>query len=121
MNRMLARLEASFGPDHVLELTAPAEVLRYVVFKGSIAVDGISPVKGRDSRIETAGLLLEMLGRYHAIRPISVTQIASKMTSKISAYSSGINPWPKEAVFTFAAFWAVFHPYSRINRILILL
>ncbi len=30
------------GSDHVLEIAAPPEVLRYVVFKGSIAVDGIS-------------------------------------------------------------------------------
>jgi riboflavin synthase len=30
------------GADHVLDLTAPREVLRYVVLKGSIAVDGIS-------------------------------------------------------------------------------
>jgi riboflavin synthase len=30
------------GPDHVLEITSPAEVMRYVVLKGSIAVDGIS-------------------------------------------------------------------------------
>jgi len=30
------------GADHVLEVAAPADVLRYVVFKGSIAVDGIS-------------------------------------------------------------------------------
>jgi len=30
------------GQDHVLEISAPADVLRYVVFKGSIAVDGIS-------------------------------------------------------------------------------
>jgi riboflavin synthase len=30
------------GRDHVLDIRAPAEVLRYVVFKGSIAVDGIS-------------------------------------------------------------------------------
>lgn len=28
--------------DHVLDIAAPAEVMRYVVFKGSIAVDGIS-------------------------------------------------------------------------------
>jgi riboflavin synthase len=28
--------------DHVLEIAAPAEVMRYVVAKGSIAVDGIS-------------------------------------------------------------------------------
>lgn len=30
------------GQDHVLDIAAPAEVKRYVVFKGSIAVDGIS-------------------------------------------------------------------------------
>ena len=30
------------GADHVLEIAAPPEVMRYVVFKGSIAVDGIS-------------------------------------------------------------------------------
>lgn len=30
------------GADHVLDITAPPEVRRYVIFKGSIAVDGIS-------------------------------------------------------------------------------
>lgn len=30
------------GADHVLDVEAPAEVRRYVVFKGSICVDGIS-------------------------------------------------------------------------------
>jgi riboflavin synthase len=30
------------GQDHVLDISAPADVMRYVVFKGSIAVDGIS-------------------------------------------------------------------------------
>jgi riboflavin synthase len=30
------------GRDHVLEISAPADTLRYVVLKGSIAVDGIS-------------------------------------------------------------------------------
>ena len=30
------------GQDHVLEITAPQELMRYIVFKGSIAVDGIS-------------------------------------------------------------------------------
>jgi riboflavin synthase len=30
------------GQDHVLDITAPPEVMRYIVFKGSIAVDGIS-------------------------------------------------------------------------------
>ena len=30
------------GEDYVLDIAAPKEVMRYVVFKGSIAVDGIS-------------------------------------------------------------------------------
>jgi riboflavin synthase len=30
------------GSDHVLDIAAPPEVMRYIVFKGSIAVDGIS-------------------------------------------------------------------------------
>jgi len=30
------------GQDHVLDIAAPAEVMRYVVHKGSIALDGIS-------------------------------------------------------------------------------
>ncbi|MGA2658887.1 MAG: riboflavin synthase [Verrucomicrobiota bacterium] len=37
----IARWERQ-GQDHVLDLAAPEEVMRYVVFKGSIAVDGIS-------------------------------------------------------------------------------
>ena len=30
------------GQDHVLDIAAPTEVMRYIVFKGSVAVDGIS-------------------------------------------------------------------------------
>ncbi|NBV24444.1 MAG: riboflavin synthase [Proteobacteria bacterium] len=37
----ITRWERS-GADHVLDIAAPKEVLRYVVFKGSVAVDGIS-------------------------------------------------------------------------------
>ena len=37
----ISRWERS-GQDHVLDIAAPPEVMRYVVFKGSIAVDGIS-------------------------------------------------------------------------------
>jgi len=37
----IARWEKA-GKDYILEVTAPAEVMRYVVFKGSIALDGIS-------------------------------------------------------------------------------
>ena len=37
----ISRWERS-GADHLLDIDAPPEVMRYVVFKGSIAVDGIS-------------------------------------------------------------------------------
>ncbi|MGC3961399.1 MAG: riboflavin synthase [Verrucomicrobiota bacterium] len=37
----IVRWEKS-GADHLLDIEAPAEVMRYIVFKGSIAVDGIS-------------------------------------------------------------------------------
>jgi len=30
------------GTDHVLDIAAPRDVMRYMVFKGSVAVDGIS-------------------------------------------------------------------------------
>lgn len=30
------------GQDHVLDIAAPPEVMRFIIFKGSIAVDGIS-------------------------------------------------------------------------------
>lgn len=30
------------GADHVLEIAAPAAIRRYIIFKGSVAVDGIS-------------------------------------------------------------------------------
>jgi riboflavin synthase len=37
----IVRWERS-GQDHVLDIAAPPEVMRYVILKGSIAVDGIS-------------------------------------------------------------------------------
>jgi len=37
----ITRWEKS-GADHVLDIAAPADVMRYLIFKGSVAVDGIS-------------------------------------------------------------------------------
>src|SRR5437588_12962399 len=37
----ITRWERS-GQDHVLDIAAPAELMRYIIPKGSIAVDGIS-------------------------------------------------------------------------------
>jgi riboflavin synthase len=39
------------GRDHVLDIAAPAKVMRYVIIKGSVAVDGISlTVAGVDKK-----------------------------------------------------------------------
>jgi len=45
----IARWERE-GADHVLDVTAPQDVLRHVVFKGSIAIDGISLTVARVTR-----------------------------------------------------------------------
>ena len=37
----ITRWERS-GRDHVLDISAPADIMRYIVVKGSVAVDGIS-------------------------------------------------------------------------------
>ncbi|HSY44136.1 MAG TPA: riboflavin synthase, partial [Candidatus Acidoferrum sp.] len=34
------------GKDHLLDIAAPPDVMRYIVFKGSVAVDGISLTVG---------------------------------------------------------------------------
>ncbi|MEY2407955.1 MAG: riboflavin synthase [Verrucomicrobiota bacterium] len=40
----------SIGADHVLDIVAPPELMRYVVAKGSVAVDGISLTVARVSK-----------------------------------------------------------------------
>ena len=37
----ITRWERS-GKDHVLDISAPGEIMRYLIFKGSVALDGIS-------------------------------------------------------------------------------
>ena len=38
------------GADHLLDIAAPPEVMRYILFKGSIAVDGISLTVARAAK-----------------------------------------------------------------------
>ncbi len=74
------------GADHVLDISAPSEVMRYLIFKGSVAVDGISltvsAVRKKDFRIwiiphtlnitalrerkvgDSVNLEVDMLGKY---------------------------------------------------------
>jgi riboflavin synthase len=54
----------SLGPDGVLRVVAPADLLRYVVEKGSIAVDGVSlTVAEVDDESFAVVLIPETLGR----------------------------------------------------------
>ena len=44
------------GKDHVLDIAAPADVMRYLIFKGSVAVDGISlTVAGVRKKVSASG------------------------------------------------------------------
>ena len=52
------------GKDHVLEIAATAEVRRYVIFKGSIAVDGISLTV---ADVTKRGFRLWIIPRTHAV------------------------------------------------------
>ena len=64
------------GADHVLDVTAPPEVLRYVVFKGSIAVDGISLTIARVSR---AGFRLWIIPHTFAVTALRERRVGDKV------------------------------------------
>jgi len=61
----IVRWEKS-GADHVLEIAAPRDVMRYVIEKGSIALDGISltvaAVTGKSFRVWIIPHTLEVTG-----------------------------------------------------------
>ncbi len=52
------------GEDHLLDITAPKEILRYVVLKGSISVDGISLTV---SGVTKKGFKLWIIPHTHAV------------------------------------------------------
>jgi riboflavin synthase len=84
---------ASVTPDGFsqrVEVQAPAEVLRYVVLKGSIAVDGVSlTVSGLDDSSFTVSLIPETvqrtnLGRARAGTPVNLeVDVLAKYVEKL--------------------------------------
>ena len=63
----IARWEKS-GADHVLEIGAPKEILRYVIQKGSIAIDGISLTVAGVSRKSFCVLIIPHTLKVTALR-----------------------------------------------------
>jgi len=57
------------GADYRLEVEAAPEILRYVIFKGSIAVDGISLTVAKVSATRFAIWIIPTRGK----RPISIS------------------------------------------------
>ena len=78
------------GFSQRVEIEAPAEVLRYVVLKGSIAVDGVSlTVSGLDDSSFTVSLIPETvqrtnLGRARAGTPVNLeVDVLAKYVEKL--------------------------------------
>jgi len=64
------------GRDHILEITAPADLLRYVVFKGSIAVDGISlTVAG----VTKKGFTIWIIPHTHEVTALRERQVGDRV------------------------------------------
>jgi len=74
------------GQDHVLDIAAPPAVMRYVVFKGSIAVDGISlTVAG----VNTKGFRIWIIPHTHeatALREREAGSIVNLETDLLGKY-----------------------------------
>ena len=62
------------GPDHVLEIAAPPEVMRYVVFKGAIAVDGISLTV---AKVWKRGFRVWVIPHTHAVTALRERQVGA--------------------------------------------
>lgn len=64
------------GQDHVLDIAAPAEVMRYVVFKGSIAVDGISLTV---ARVLPKGFRIWIIPHTYDVTALSERQVGDQV------------------------------------------
>jgi riboflavin synthase len=60
------------GRDHVLDIAAPAEVMRYVIHKGSIALDGISLTVAAVTR---GGFRIWIIPHTHEVTALKERQI----------------------------------------------
>ncbi len=64
------------GQDHVLDVAAPKEVRRYVVFKGSIAVDGISLTVAGVTR---TGFRIWIIPHTHAVTALHERKVGDRV------------------------------------------
>jgi len=63
------------GADYVLDIATPPDVMRYVIFKGSIAVDGISlTVAALRRKVSASGSSRIRLKSRHCAKEKSATQ-----------------------------------------------
>jgi riboflavin synthase len=74
------------GQDHILEITAPRDILRYVVFKGSIAVDGISLTVAAVSRTGFRLWIIPHTYEVTALRERSVGDVVNLEADMLGKY-----------------------------------
>jgi len=74
------------GADHVLDIAAPNEVMRYVVSKGSIAVDGISLTVARVKRKTFRVWIIPHTCRMTALRDRKVGEAVNLEADLIGKY-----------------------------------
>lgn len=71
----IARWERS-GADHVLDIAAPADLRRQVVFKGSIAVDGISLTV---AAVQKGGFRIWIIPHTHAVTALRERRVGDRV------------------------------------------
>lgn len=64
------------GKDHVLDIEAPADLLRYLVYKGSIAVDGISLTV---ARAEGKSFRIWIIPHTHAVTALKERRVGDRV------------------------------------------
>jgi riboflavin synthase len=74
------------GQDHVLDITAPPELMRYIVLKGSVAVDGISLTVAAVSRKGFRTWIIPHTYEVTALRGRSVADAVNLETDVLGKY-----------------------------------
>jgi riboflavin synthase len=75
------------GKDHVLDISAPKSVMRYIVFKGSIAVDGISLTVAATSKTGFRVWIIPHTLRVTALRERQVGDAVNLETDVLAKYA----------------------------------
>ncbi len=83
------------GQDHVLEISAPADVMRYIVFKGSIAVDGISLTV---AAVEPKSFRIWIIPHTHAVTALRERKAGDRVNLEadiLAKYVERFTPGPR--------------------------